>query len=164
MNDDIFSRFELHLTKKYGQNFLTDQAVLEKIAQDADIADGTVVEIGAGAGTLTRVLGKYAKKVVAFEIDNNLQPVLKEMLHGYDNVQLVMGDIMRYDTAQVEAMCGGSYSVVANIPYYITTPIVMKFVEEGKNLVSLTLTIQKKLPRGWLRIAEQSNTVQLPWR
>lgn len=157
MNDDIFSRFELHLTKKYGQNFLTDQAVLEKIAQDADIADGTVVEIGAGAGTLTRVLGKYAKKVVAFEIDNNLQPVLKEMLHGYDNVQLVMGDIMRYDTAQVEALCGGSYSVVANIPYYITTPIVMKFVEEGKNLVSLTLTIQKEVAE---RLAAHCGTKQ----
>ena len=130
--------------KQFGQNFLTDGVLLQQIADDAEIAD-TVLEIGAGAGTLTRVLSKNARKVVAFEIDRNLAPVLDVTLSGCSNVQLVIGDVMRYKVSEIEKMCGGPYSVVANIPYYITTPLLMNFIEQGKNVTSLTLTVQKEV-------------------
>lgn len=130
--------------KQFGQNFLTDNALLQQIADDAEIS-GTVLEIGAGAGTLTRVLSKNAVKVVAFEIDRNLKPILDITLAGCNNVELVIGDVMRYKVEEIEKMCGGKYSVVANIPYYITTPLLMNFVEQGKNVTSLTLTVQKEV-------------------
>ncbi len=130
--------------KQFGQNFLTDDGLLSQIADDADCAD-TVLEIGAGAGTLTRVLSRFAPKVVAFEIDRNLKDVLAVTLADCPNVQLVMGDVMKYSTEEIESLCGGKYSVVANIPYYITTPLLMKFIEEGKNVTSLTLTVQKEV-------------------
>ena len=134
-----------HFNKQFGQNFLTDSVLLQDIVNDADVANGTVLEVGAGAGTLTRVLAQKAKKVVAFEIDKNLKKVLDVTLADCSNVQVVMGDVMKYSVAQVEEMCGGNYSVVANIPYYITTPLLMNFVEQGKNVQSLTLTIQKEV-------------------
>ena len=130
--------------KQFGQNFLTDNLLLQQIADDAEVA-GTVLEIGAGAGTLTRVLSKNAQKVVAFEIDRNLKPVLDVTLADCHNVQLVIGDVMRYKVEEIEKMCGGPYAVVANIPYYITTPLLMNFIEHGKNVTSLTLTVQKEV-------------------
>lgn len=130
--------------KQFGQNFLTDDVLLSQIAGDADCAD-TVLEVGAGAGTLTRVLSRFAHKVVAFEIDRNLKSVLDVTLADCPNVELVMGDVMKFSTAEIESLCGGAYSVVANIPYYITTPLLMKFIEEGKNVRSLTLTVQKEV-------------------
>lgn len=134
-----------HFNKQFGQNFLTDSVLLQDIVNDADVANGTVLEVGAGAGSLTRALAQKAKKVVAFEIDKNLKKVLDVTLADCSNVQVVMGDVMKYSVAQVEEMCGGNYSVVANIPYYITTPLLMNFVEQGKNVQSLTLTIQKEV-------------------
>ncbi len=131
--------------KQFGQNFLTDDVLLRQIADDAEVNGATVLEIGAGAGTLTRVLSQNAAKVVAFEIDKNLKKVLDVTLADCSNVQVVMGDVMKYDVAQLEEMCGGNYVVVANIPYYITTPLLMNFVEHGKNVQSLTLTIQKEV-------------------
>lgn len=142
--------------KQFGQNFLTDGVLLQQIADDAEIT-GTVLEIGAGAGTLTRVLSKNARKVVAFEIDRNLAPVLDVTLSGCSNVQLVIGDVMRYKVAEIEKMCGGPYSVVANIPYYITTPLLMNFIEQGKNVTSLTLTVQKEVAE---RLVAQPATKQ----
>lgn len=136
---------EFRFNKQFGQNFLTDEFLLQQIADDAEIRGGTVLEVGAGAGTLTRVLSKNAKKVVAFEIDRNLQKILDVTLADCHNVEVIIGDIMRYKTEDVEKICGGSYSVVANIPYYITTPLIMNFVEQGKNVSSLTLTIQKEV-------------------
>lgn len=130
--------------KQFGQNFLTDDVLLQQIADDAEIV-GTVLEIGAGAGTLTRVLSKTAQKVVAFEIDRNLKPILDVTLEGCNNVQLIIGDVMRYRVEEIEKTCGGPYSVVANIPYYITTPLLMNFIEHGKNVTSLTLTVQKEV-------------------
>lgn len=130
--------------KQFGQNFLTDNVLLQQIADDAEI-NGTVLEIGAGAGTLTRVLSQNAQKVVAFEIDKNLKPILDITLSNCNNVQLIIGDIMRYKVEDVEKLCGGKYAVVANIPYYITTPLLMNFVEHGKNVTSLTLTVQKEV-------------------
>lgn len=131
--------------KQFGQNFLTDAELLNKIADDAEIDGGTVLEIGAGAGTLTRELAKRANKVVAFEVDRNLERVLKITLADIGNVQIVIGDIMRYDAKTLDKICGGTYKVVANIPYYLTTPLIMTFVEQSDNVGSLTLTIQKEV-------------------
>ena len=131
--------------KAFGQNFLTDEKLLNNICNDAEIEGGTVLEIGAGAGTLTRVLSKYADNVISFEIDKNLEKVLNLTLADCPNVKLVMGDVMRYKMKELEALCGGNYRVVANIPYYLTSPLIMRFVEEATNVTSLTLTIQKEV-------------------
>lgn len=143
--------------KQFGQNFLTDDVLLQQIADDAEVCGGTVLEIGAGAGTLTRVLSQNAARVVAFEIDRNLKPVLDLTLADCRNVQVVIGDIMKYKMSEIEKLCGGSYSVVANIPYYITTPLLMNFVEHGQNVTSLTLTVQKEVAE---RLAAEAGTKQ----
>ena len=131
--------------KQFGQNFLTDENLLNNICNDSEVKGGTVLEIGAGAGTLTRVLSKLADKVIAFEIDRNLEKVLNVTLADCPNVQVVMGDVMRYRMDELEDLCGGAYRVVANIPYYLTSPLIMRFVEEAKCVTSLTLTIQKEV-------------------
>ena len=131
--------------KQFGQNFLTDEHLLNNICVDAEIEGGTVLEIGAGAGTLTRVLSKHADSVIAFEIDRNLEKVLNVTLSDCSNVKVVMADVMRYKMDELEDMCDGAYRVVANIPYYLTSPLIMRFVEEAKNVTSLTLTIQKEV-------------------
>ena len=148
---DVGFRFN----KQFGQNFLTDDALLRDICDDAQINGGTVLEIGAGAGTLTRALSRVADKVITFEIDRNLAPVLQYVLADCDNVQVVMGDFMKYSMPQVEQMCGCDYSVVANIPYYLTSPLVMRFAEEARNVRSLTLTVQKEVAQ---RLAAQPST------
>ena len=96
--------------KQFGQNFLTDKDLLNNIVCDAGICDGVVLEIGAGAGTLTRELAQYADKVIAFEIDRNLEKILKLTLADIDNVQLVMGDVMRYKMSEIEALCGEDFT------------------------------------------------------
>ena len=132
--------------KQFGQNFLTDEYLLQDICNDAGIDGGTVVEVGAGAGTLTRVLAKNADKVVAFEIDRNLKQVLDITLADCPNVDVVIGDVMKYKMSDIEALCDNMpYRVVTNIPYYITTPLLMEFVEKGTRVTSLTLTIQKEV-------------------
>lgn len=132
--------------KQFGQNFLTDEWLLEDICADAQIDGGAVIEVGAGAGTLTRALCKHADKVVAFEIDRNLQDVLKITLADFSNVNVVIGDVMRYKMGEVEALVDNKpFRVVANIPYYITTPLLMNFVEQSNKVTSLTLTIQKEV-------------------
>lgn len=134
-----------HFNKQFGQNFLTDDTLLGNIASDAEVCGGVVLEIGAGAGTLTRELSKKADRVIAFEIDRNLQSVLDVTLSDCKNVQVVIGDIMRYSMQDIEKLCDKTYKVVANIPYYITTPLIMRFMEEGASVKSLTLTIQKEV-------------------
>ena len=132
--------------KQFGQNFLTDEYLLQDICDDADIDGGIVLEVGAGAGTLTRVLARNADKVVAFEIDRNLKQVLDITLADCPNVEVVIGDVMKYKMTDIEALCDNlPYRVVANIPYYITTPLLMEFVENGTHVTSLTLTIQKEV-------------------
>ena len=130
--------------RQFGQNFLLDEDVLDGIAEASGEKD-TVVEVGAGAGTLTRALSARAKKVVAFEIDKNLKKVLDVTLKDRYNVTLIMGDVMKYPVSEIERLCGGEYSVVANIPYYVTTPLIMNFLEQGKQVKSLTLTVQKEV-------------------
>lgn len=131
--------------KQFGQNFLTDTNLLDNIVKDSGAKNSTVLEIGAGAGTLTRQLSKVATNVIAFEIDRNLEKILNVTLADCNNVKVVIGDVMRYKMADVESLCGNDYKVVANIPYYITTPLLMNFIEQATRVTSLTLTIQKEV-------------------
>ncbi len=143
----ILQQNNFRFNKQFGQNFLTDSALLGSVVADSGItSDDVVVEIGAGAGTLTRALAKVAKQVIAFEIDKNLEKILGITLAEFDNVKVVMGDVMKYSMAQIHELVGNKpFKVVANIPYYITTPLIMRFVEESDLAQSLTLTIQKEV-------------------
>ena len=141
---DIISRHKFSIRKKYGQNFLVDASMLEKIVNAAGISeDDKVLEIGPGLGAMTQILAESAGEVTAVEIDKELIPILKETLTGYDNVNIINGDIMKQE---LKELCGGEkYKVVANLPYYITTPIVMKLLEENAGIKSITIMIQKEV-------------------
>ncbi len=141
--------------KQFGQNFLTDEALLNDICHDAQVNGGTVLEIGAGAGTLTRALSRHADKVIAFEIDRGLERILDVTLNDCPNVKVVIGDVMKYSMPQIEQLCGSAYKVVANIPYYLTSPLIMRFVEESTLAESLTLTVQKEVAE---RLAAEPST------
>lgn len=134
---------EFVFKKKYGQNFLSDKNLLNAIADDAGITkDVEVLEIGAGAGSLTSVLDERAKHVVSFEIDRDL----KEKLEGLKlkNTKFVFGDFMGFEMQDVEKMFKSKFKVVANLPYYITTPIIMKLFK-SKKIDSLTIMVQKEV-------------------
>ena len=132
--------------KRYGQNFLTDENLLGEMVEGAGVdKNSTVVEIGMGAGTLTMQIAKRVKKVFGFEIDTKLKPILAETLKDYDNIEITYNDIMKIKTEDLEQMIGGKYTVIANLPYYITTPIIMRFIEEAKNCESIIVTIQKEV-------------------
>ncbi|MBO7525182.1 MAG: ribosomal RNA small subunit methyltransferase A, partial [Clostridia bacterium] len=132
--------------KNLGQNFIEDDVILSKIADSADICGyDDVLEIGTGAGTLTKAVAARARKVVSYEIDKNLRPVLSETLKGVDNAEVVFKDFMRADMSEVEKDFDKEYIVVANLPYYITSPIVMKLLEEGKKVKRIVVTVQKEV-------------------
>lgn len=134
------------LKKAYGQNFLTDVELLRNIVKKAGVTkDDTALEIGCGAGALTAVLCENAKKVVGYEIDTSLKPVLEKTLADYDNVSVVFKDVMKEKIATVEEKLGGSYVLVANLPYYVTTPIVMKFLENSKTLKAMVIMVQEEV-------------------
>lgn len=135
---------DFNFKKKFGQNFLSDKNLLSAIANDAEISSrDEVLEIGAGAGSLTQVLSEKAKKVVSFEIDKDLTPILQSL--NLKNVQFVFGDFMKEDMREIEKRFEGKYKVVANLPYYITTPILFKLLEESSRLESLTIMVQKEV-------------------
>lgn len=143
---DVLIKNGFHFNKRFGQNFLTDTNLLRSIVDRAGItSEDTVIEIGVGGGTLTRAIAEKAKRVIGFEIDRNLQPVLKETLSGLDNVEIVFKDVMKMPTEEIEKLVGGRFSVVANLPYYITTPILMKFIEESDMVDSITVTVQEEV-------------------
>lgn len=141
----ILTQSGFRFNKQFGQNFLTDKNLLEQIVADAGVSGGTVLEIGAGAGTLTRELSKRADKVIAYEIDRNLEKVLAITLEDCSNVQVIIGDVMKCKIADIDRACGADYRVVANIPYYLTSPLIMSFVENSVSVTSLTLTVQKEV-------------------
>lgn len=142
-NLDILNKHDFKFNKAYGQNFIFDTNFLESIVDKIDIENKTVLEIGPGAGTLTSILCKRAKKVVAFEIDNNLKCILDENLSEYNNVEVVFGDIMKFDINFIEEKLDNKeYVMVANLPYYITTPIIFKFLETATKLQSMTIMVQ----------------------
>ena len=134
--------------KKYGQNFLIDSNILEKIVSCANISkDDIVLEIGPGIGTLTQYLCEEAKAVIAVEIDKNLIPILNDTLKEYDNVSIINEDILKLDINSIikEKFGERTIKVVANLPYYITTPIIMGLFENNINLESITIMIQKEV-------------------
>ncbi len=130
--------------KRLGQNFLSDVNLLQAIVDDADVScDDVVLEIGPGAGALTKELAKVAKKVVAVEIDRRLEPILQENLKDFSNIEIIFGDFLQIANDVVQNL-PENFVVVANIPYYVTTPIIVFFLENRK-CKSLTLTIQKEV-------------------
>lgn len=154
---DILRDAGFCFNKSFGQNFITDTNLLQAIVADAQItADDVVVEVGTGAGTLTRELAKVCKKVVSFEIDEKLMPVLNQTLKGYDDkIQVVFKDITKVTTEEIKQLTGGTYKVVANLPYYITTPIIMFFLESEFKPQSLTVMVQKEVAQ---RLVAKANT------
>ena len=145
---EIIQKYEFMFQKKFGQNFLIDTHVLEKIISAAGITkNDCVLEIGPGIGTMTQYLAENAGHVVAVEIDRNLIPILKETLADYDNVTVINEDILRVDikTLAEEYNGGKPIKVVANLPYYITTPIIMGLFESCVPIDNITVMVQKEV-------------------
>lgn len=142
----ILIKYGFTFKKAYGQNFLTDGTLLDDIAELSGIDENTtVLEIGCGAGALTTVLCKRAKKVVGYEIDGRLKPVLSEVLDEFNNVEIVYKDVLKEDLNVLESKLGEGYIMVANLPYYITTPIIMEFIEKAKGIKSLVIMVQEEV-------------------
>lgn len=144
----VLEKHGFRFQKKYGQNFLIDTHILEKIIDAAEITkDDFVLEIGPGIGTMTQYLCESAREVVAVEIDTNLLPVLDDTLKDYDNVTVINEDILKVDIASLakEKNGGKPIKVVANLPYYITTPIIMGLFESHVPLASITIMVQKEV-------------------
>ena len=145
---EILQKYNFRFQKKFGQNFLIDAHVLERIISEAGITkDDFVLEIGPGIGTMTQYLCENAREVMAVEIDDNLIPILADTLSAYDNVTVVNEDILKLDIAKVakEHNGGKPIKVVANLPYYITTPIIMGLFESHVTLESITVMVQKEV-------------------
>ena len=143
---EVLAKNAFRFNKKFGQNFITDTNLLDAITADAGItADDTVLEIGPGAGTLTARLAASAGKVIAYEIDENLKPVLAETLAGLGNVEVVFKDVEKASDAEIAEKTGTKYKLVANLPYYITTPVIMRFLECGNRPESITVMVQKEV-------------------
>lgn len=140
----IVNRFGLRMNKKLGQNFLIRHAVVDDIARAAELQEGEpVLEIGPGIGTLTQALAETGAAVTAVELDDRLLPVLDKTLSHYDNVRVVHGDIMRIDIPDV--MNHKPFKVCANLPYYITTPIIMKLLEQKLPIEKIVVMVQKEV-------------------
>ena len=144
---EILAQNGFKFTKSLGQNFLYDKKILEKIIDDAQLEkDDRVLEIGPGAGTLTRLMASKCASVLSIEIDRALMPVLEQTLNGYENVSVIFEDFMKLDIEQLysQKLCPG-FKVVANIPYYITTPILMRLLESGLPYKSITVLVQRQV-------------------
>ena len=145
---EILQKYHFNFQKKFGQNFLIDPTVLDRIIRAARITkEDCVLEIGPGIGTMTQYLAESAGSVVAVEIDQNLIPILKETLSEYDNVSIINDDILKVDLNKIveEKNGGRPIKVVANLPYYITTPIIMGLFEKQVPLQSITIMVQKEV-------------------
>ncbi len=152
----LLKKHNLSLKKAYGQNFLTDQALLLDIVEKAGVTkDDVVLEIGVGAGALTRVLASKAKKVFGYEIDTTLKPLLAETLKDFSNVDITFKDVMRERVSDIEKRIGGEYIIVANLPYYITTPIIMQFLDYATNLKAMVIMVQEEVAE---RLAAKEKT------
>lgn len=144
----VINRYEFAFQKKFGQNFLIDQGIVEKIVREAGVTkDDFVLEIGPGIGTMTQILCENAREVAAVEIDRKLIPILNDTLSEYDNVTIINDDILKVDINKLaEDKNGGRpIKVIANLPYYITTPIIMGLFESHVPLDSITIMVQKEV-------------------
>lgn len=145
---EVIKKYEFCFQKKFGQNFLIDGHVLDKIIAGAGVTkDDMVLEIGPGIGTMTQYLAEAAGKVVAVEIDRNLLPILQETLADYGNVKVIHADVLSLDLEKLvqEENGGRPIKVVANLPYYITTPIIMALFEQHVSLANVTVMVQKEV-------------------
>ena len=145
---EIINKYEFAFQKKFGQNFLIDSNIVEKIVRDAGVTkDDFVLEIGPGIGTMTQYLCESAREVVAVEIDTKLIPILKDTLGAYNNVSVINEDILKVDIKKLaeERNGGRPIKVVANLPYYITTPIIMGLFESHVPIDSITVMVQKEV-------------------
>lgn len=145
---EILQKYQFNFQKRYGQNFLIDTGVLDRIISAAQITrDDCVLEIGPGIGTMTQCLAEHARQVAAVEIDKNLIPILEDTLSAYDNVTIINEDILKVNIKKIaeERNGGRPIKVVANLPYYITTPIIMGLFENHVPLESITVMVQKEV-------------------
>ena len=141
----VLEKHGFHFKKQFGQNFISDTNLLKSIVEASGITkETTVVEIGCGAGTLTRALAEAAKQVYAFDIDRDLQPVLAETLAGLENVEVIFRDFNKLNLKEFEEEIE-EYTVVANLPYYITTPLVTKLLEESEKVQGLSIMVQEEV-------------------
>lgn len=140
----ILKTFDIHMSRKLGQNFLIDEGIVQGIVAAADIQEGeTVLEVGPGIGTLTQGLAEAKANVVAVELDSRLPDVLAKTLEGYENVRIVHGDILKVNIREI--VKNESFKVVANLPYYITTPIIMALLEQHLPVKKLVTMVQKEV-------------------
>jgi 16S rRNA (adenine1518-N6/adenine1519-N6)-dimethyltransferase len=145
---EVLKKYGFRFQKRYGQNFLIDSHILEKIIEAAEITkEDMVLEIGPGIGTMTQYLAEHAREVVAVEIDKTLIPILEDTLSAYDNVTVINEDILKVDIEALAREKNGNrpIKVVANLPYYITTPIIMGLFESHTPLASITIMVQKEV-------------------
>lgn len=141
----VLEKYGFRFKKQLGQNFLSDPNLLGAIVEAAGVTpDSVVVEIGCGAGTLTRAIAVRARKVYAFDVDRDLQPVLAETLQGLENVEVIFRDFSKLNLPEFEEEIG-EYRVVANLPYYITTPLVTKLLEESGRCQSVSVMVQEEV-------------------
>jgi 16S rRNA (adenine1518-N6/adenine1519-N6)-dimethyltransferase len=160
MHDDNNVKNLLHensfsFKKQFGQNFITDKQLLSEIVERSGVdSDTTVIEIGCGAGTLTRAIAEKAKFVYGYEIDTKLQPVLAQTLAGLENVEIIFKDFLKIRLDELEKTMP-EYRVVANLPYYITTPLIMQFIEHSTKCKSLTIMVQEEVAD---RLCAENNT------
>lgn len=153
----VLSECGFGFKKKFGQNFITDKNLLNSIVAQAGVGAGdTVLEIGCGAGTLTKALSERAKKVISFEVDQTLKPVLAQTLAGVENAEVIFKDFLKVNLTELERETG-EYCVVANLPYYVTTPLIMKLLDEGKLVKSITVMVQEEVA---LRLCAKENTAE----
>ena len=145
---EVLQKYKFNFQKKFGQNFLIDTHVLDKIIRESGVTkDDCVIEIGPGIGTMTQYLCENAREVVAIEIDKNLIPILQDTLSSYDNVTVINEDVLKVDIKKLaeEKNGGKPIKVVANLPYYITTPIIMGLFESHVPIDSITIMVQKEV-------------------
>ena len=145
---EVLQKYKFNFQKKFGQNFLIDTHVLDKIIRESGVTkDDCVIEIGPGIGTMTQYLCENAREVVAIEIDKNLIPILQDTLSSYDNVTVINEDVLKVDIKKLaeEKNGGKPVKVVANLPYYITTPIIMGLFESYVPIDSITIMVQKEV-------------------
>lgn len=142
----LLNKHGLTLKKCFGQNFIFDDEFLDELVARAGVTEkDVVVEIGCGAGTLTRALLKKAKRVIGYEIDTRLKPILEDLMHENPNLTVNFTDVMKENLTLLENSIGERYMLVANLPYYITTPIVMNFLENAKNISGMAIMVQKEV-------------------
>ncbi|MGN1042088.1 MAG: 16S rRNA (adenine(1518)-N(6)/adenine(1519)-N(6))-dimethyltransferase RsmA [Christensenellales bacterium] len=146
MVTQILKESGFRYNKALGQNFITDKNLLEAIVSDSGVKkDDVVVEIGAGAGTLTEALSRACKRVCAFEVDERLRPILDKALADCGNVDVYFADVLKMGDEELKNIIKQPFKLVANLPYYVTTPLIMRFLESDLPVLSMTVTIQKEV-------------------